>query len=385
VQNIKGCVQSRKVSAVQCVLPEILIILTKEGAQQAQVCDELLTQLASSSLDLVPEYFSGLKFAKIKEDELKSLKGRSRLRRYLRNASSRMRHKRADRGLLFSAKHCVAFSEIAFDQLVIQEPFDFIKASRLQNPVALDLAQHLTNFLNQLQSAQELTEFAAETIASSFLLDHYPPGMHRTLASCRERSVANCSLAFRSNDVFQVLYRDTCAYVARLTSQTSRPDGHLLPSAFVSLIQKKMNLFYKEYLCGKSAAEIHLRTLERYAPKWAEMRSEKTCFVCIRRVPQLGTECRHRICENCIRIFGKAKDDDPWMFTADACFLCRVESRIAVRVQAPTAGIGILCIDGGGVRGIIPTTILELLEERIGLPIPIQDHFKLALGISAGR
>lgn len=56
-----------------------------------------------------------------------------------------------------------------------------------------------------------------------------------------------------------------------------------------------------------------------------------------------------------------------------------------MRVHAPTAGIGILCIDGGGVRGIIPTTILELLEERIGLPIPIQEHFKLALGISAGK
>ncbi|KAK4170764.1 hypothetical protein QBC36DRAFT_383030 [Triangularia setosa] len=63
------------------------------------------------------------------------------------------------------------------------------------------------------------------------------------------------------------------------------------------------------------------------------------------------------ICEICIKVFG-----EPWQFTANACFLCQAESRIVVRVHAPNAGIGILCIDGGGVRGIIPTTILELLE-----------------------
>ncbi|KAH6971300.1 hypothetical protein EDB80DRAFT_870901 [Ilyonectria destructans] len=42
-----------------------------------------------------------------------------------------------------------------------------------------------------------------------------------------------------------------------------------------------------------------------------------------------------------------------------------------MRVRPPTAGVGVLCIDGGGVRGIIPTTILELLEE---------EHFQLCAG-----
>lgn len=53
-------------------------------------------------------------------------------------------------------------------------------------------------------------------------------------------------------------------------------------------------------------------------------------------------------------------------------------------MTVPTGGIGILCFDGGGVRAIGETTILELLEERIGLGIPVQEHFKLILGISAG-
>ncbi|KAK3938223.1 patatin-like phospholipase-like protein [Diplogelasinospora grovesii] len=341
VYCLNGWVEARKSSAIQCVLPEMLILLTEEGVRKAQASKQLLTNLAPN---IVQEYC--LRFTKIKKDELNSPNGRSCLRRHLRKASDRMRHRRADRSLLFSASHFMAFSEIAFDHLVLTETFDFLKASRLRNPVAADLAQHLTNFVNQVQSAQELTTFAAETIASSFLLDHFhPPGMH----------------AFKSSEVFHALYRDTCAYVACLTVQPDRPDGHLLPSAFVSLILKTMNSPHKEYLSGRSAAEIHLATLQKYASSWAELRSEKTCFVCIRRT-----------------------DDDPWLFRINACFLCRVESQVAVPVHPPTAGIGILCIDGGGVRGIIPTTVLELLEERIGLPILIQEHFKLAFGISAG-
>ncbi|KAK8912542.1 Phospholipase A I [Metarhizium anisopliae] len=53
-------------------------------------------------------------------------------------------------------------------------------------------------------------------------------------------------------------------------------------------------------------------------------------------------------------------------------------------VPPPTAGVGLLSLDGGGVRGIVQTEILRLLEERIGLPIPVQEHFQLAAGVSAG-
>ncbi|KAM7210074.1 patatin-like phospholipase-like protein [Rhypophila decipiens] len=354
-QSLYGVVQGRKASAIRCVLPEILIVLTKEGIQQAQASKELLANLNCLSPTL------------IKKDELVSAKGHLLLYRHLRKISNRMRRKRANRGLLFSATHQMAFTEIAFDNLLLTEPFDFINASRIQNPATTDLTQHLIDFVDQVRSAQDLTTFAAETIASSFLLDHYTREMH----------------AFKPSDVFHALYRDTCAYVARLTARTDRLDGHLLPSAFVDLILKNMCSLFKEYVEGMSAVEIHRRTLKKYALKWEKLRSEKTCFVCLRRIPQFGTKCRHRICEICIKTFGETSDD-PWLFNASTCFLCQLESQIVVRVHAPTAGIGILCIDGGGVRGIIPTTILELLEERIGLPVPIQEHFKRALGISAG-
>ncbi|KAH6980571.1 hypothetical protein EDB80DRAFT_262801 [Ilyonectria destructans] len=66
---------------------------------------------------------------------------------------------------------------------------------------------------------------------------------------------------------------------------------------------------------------------------------------------------------------------DPGSSPPPPCFLCGAYAGLHMRVRPPTAGVGVLCIDGGGVRGIIPTTILELLEE---------EHFQLCAGVCAG-
>ena len=50
-----------------------------------------------------------------------------------------------------------------------------------------------------------------------------------------------------------------------------------------------------------------------------------------------------------------------------------------------TSGAGVLCIDGGGVRGILPLGLMKRIQDRIGLPIPFQKFFKVAFGISSGQ
>ncbi|KAH7207411.1 hypothetical protein DER44DRAFT_867384 [Fusarium oxysporum] len=56
---------------------------------------------------------------------------------------------------------------------------------------------------------------------------------------------------------------------------------------------------------------------------------------------------------------------------------------LMVRIRPPTAGHSILCIDGGGVRGIIPPAILGQVQQQLDLPIPIQEFFTMAYGVSA--
>lgn len=90
------------------------------------------------------------------------------------------------------------------------------------------------------------------------------------------------------------------------------------------------------------------------------------------------------ICLSCVKDFGDQCHQNPDRYTVHNCFLCGSTCYLVVLDLPPTAGIGLLCLDGGGVRGVVQTEILGLLEERIGLPIPVQEHFQLAAGVSAG-
>jgi len=41
-------------------------------------------------------------------------------------------------------------------------------------------------------------------------------------------------------------------------------------------------------------------------------------------------------------------------------------------------------LDGGGVRGIYHPLYLKRIEEELDLPIPVQEHFGFAYGVSVG-
>ncbi|RSL62169.1 hypothetical protein CEP51_013512, partial [Fusarium floridanum] len=57
---------------------------------------------------------------------------------------------------------------------------------------------------------------------------------------------------------------------------------------------------------------------------------------------------------------------------------------VCIRMHPPTVGAGILCIDGGGIRGTMPLQIMKRIQDRIALPIPLQRFIKVAFGISSG-
>jgi patatin-like phospholipase/acyl hydrolase len=74
-----------------------------------------------------------------------------------------------------------------------------------------------------------------------------------------------------------------------------------------------------------------------------------------------------------------------WTFDVHHCFLCGLEtSGVNIKVKPPTATLRLLSIDGGGVRGIIPLVFLQVLEEMIGLPYPVQGNFHFVIGTSSG-
>ncbi|KIW09696.1 hypothetical protein PV08_12039 [Exophiala spinifera] len=269
---------------------------------------------------------------------------------------------------LYSLTHFTAFFESACEHFSASgsDPFDFIRASRSHNPLAEDHALHLTNFFKACDTARDLTNFAVPVIASSLMIDSYPPNCH----------------VFDSAQVFQSLYRDALreALGGRVVSFEGSPDI-ILRSAVLKLIQGKLSQYFDSLVSGTElpSASLHLQVLQQFVKGWRRIRSDVTCLCCIRRPPQYRFPCGHCFCETCIQIFGQTQPTRPWTYQVSSCFLCKRvwDQDITVAVKPPTSGVSILSIDGGGTRAIIPLTVLRRLQERIGLPIPIQKFFKV--------
>lgn len=195
---------------------------------------------------------------------------------------------------------------------------------------------------------------------------------------------------FAPENVFQTLYKDIFHQVSksRVIAFEGAPEI-VLRSGFINKIEIQLRGFFEQSIRGKGtpSSEIHKNNLRRFEDCWRNIQSSSTCLVCLRRRPQYGFPCGHIICENCVIIFGDCCLDDPWIFKVNSCFLCgvKIPKEITVKTHPPTAGVGVLCVDGGGARGVLPLKSMKRIEDRIGLSIPLQRFFKVAFGVSSGE
>lgn len=161
----------------------------------------------------------------------------------------------------------------------------------------------------------------------------------------------------------------------------------VLRSNFVKVVRREFKKFADKLIQGpQPATEIHIENIGQYKSRWLNIHSTRVCLICLRRVPLYDLPCGHMICNNCVRVFGNESNSDPYLFVVQRCFLCQVTmpGDVDIRMHPPTVGAGILCIDGGGIRGTMPLQILKRIKERIALPIPLQRFVKVAFGISSG-
>ena len=163
----------------------------------------------------------------------------------------------------------------------------------------------------------------------------------------------------------------------------------MLLSGFINLVKERFVDYFGQSVQrgGKAPADIHRENLERFQDHWLRIRSDSTCFPCLRRRPQYNQHCGHCVCQTCVINFGDQSPDDPWVFKVRRCFLCKAvfPTEMVVKVHPPTAGAGVLCIDGGGIRGVIPLELMKRIRDRLDLPIPFQKFVKLAFGVSSGQ
>jgi hypothetical protein len=95
--------------------------------------------------------------------------------------------------------------------------------------------------------------------------------------------------------------------------------------------------------------------------------------------------CGHSNCDNCVEIFGDGMVGYIDKYVIKSCVVCHSEGGITVSIKPRWAGARIICIDGGGPRGVVPLKTLSLLQDLAGGDCPIRDFFDIAIGTSAGE
>jgi hypothetical protein len=157
---------------------------------------------------------------------------------------------------------------------------------------------------------------------------------------------------------------------------------------FVSAILQDMHLFFNELINRPSDASfLHQKRLKKLQSQFPLLKSHRSCFCCLMRMPEKVFDCGHSVCDICIKTFGTQSPSEKYSFVVSSCMLCgRDNSLSTFRYIPPTAGIRILCLDGGGIRGIISLAFVNYIDQQLQpFGCPFSDYFDYVCGTSAGK
>jgi hypothetical protein len=162
---------------------------------------------------------------------------------------------------------------------------------------------------------------------------------------------------------------------------------------FVNDLQAAFCGLFAKLIKGDDIKLLHQQQLQTLRPFFLELNKSNTlCFCCLLYTPEKVLDCGHTLCDNCIKVFGIRSLTDPNEYSVIGCLLCDEKDKIykrksrVFRFIPPTAGIRILSMDGGGIRGIITLTVLRhLAKELYYLGCPLWDCFDSVVGTSSGR
>jgi hypothetical protein len=162
-------------------------------------------------------------------------------------------------------------------------------------------------------------------------------------------------------------------------------------SKFLSCLEEKMEEIFRHLEFApevENALSQHVNCLATLWPHLASLKTFRTCLACAMFTPEKVFQCGHAVCNVCIRRHGTPSRGQKHSFIIANCPLCgflQPQGQRLFRLIPPTAGIRALCIDGGGVKGVIPLEILKHLQTTLShLDSPINEFFDYICGTSAG-
>ncbi|KAM0714602.1 hypothetical protein Q7P37_009898 [Cladosporium fusiforme] len=278
----------------------------------------------------------------------------------------------------FSAKRLAYL----FSQAVIHfarttsEPFNHLISSRAHRPVPTGYHEQISALLNFARERQIHSSIVEDLVSSCLLIDAYPRSCH----------------VFDPYALFDEFYASSVdsAIFSGAVGAKLPGESHLHP-ACVAMIRKKIFIKFEKWTEDRDgdedwALKRHLETLKRIGsiPDSKRLLSVEFCIFCLACRPQHNLECGHTMCEDCLRRFAFPQAGRESCFLMATCMMCQTRSQLRVQLKPLTAGVRVLSIDGGGIRGVVPLQFLCLLNSVLGSTDRLQDFFDLAFGTSAG-
>ncbi|KAI1374424.1 hypothetical protein F4677DRAFT_447419 [Hypoxylon crocopeplum] len=334
--------------------------------------------------------------------------------------------------MLATAEKLQVYLQAAYDHFSkdLNTPFDFVKEALKHNPIPRDLGGNILNLALAINrnspelrgDTQRIFDKMVPMISSCIMLDSVRQNLMGTAVQLLDDAyVEFCELAL---DAFMDLYTP-CTFANDKYGRCSNvksghlPKGHQnrngrvigsggyqpgfdryeyaakwiaqIKNRLQDLQSKFIDLSHrlKEQTESQIAAELHKNSINdfyRSLGKVADFNSHTTCFSCLRELPEHALPCGHVLCLPCVKAYGI--EVSKTMIELRRCPLHLQETSWdppwTVLVKPAFAGVRILCLDGGGIRGIVELQALKAIERVLGPHLPLQYFFDLIVGTRSG-
>ncbi|KAK4504134.1 hypothetical protein PRZ48_005049 [Zasmidium cellare] len=350
------------------------------------------------------------------------------------NCEESFRNKRRAR-MLTNADELNVYLQSGFDHFTqyLDIPFNFMRISLLRNPIPNDFGGHILQLCTTISSQQPnhqhgriawIFEKLSVMLASCVLLDcaRFRKGRVDELFSNYEKF-----FDWAMGEYLEMHY--PCSYISpdgtrqcMLVKARHQPKGHqdekgiiaagdyqaAFDSAFLPQWKSQLRAaigsiqrdFQYELEQVSHSAEVPAIPEERialdlhgeYLNQFFEavgpassICSHATCFCCLMDVPEHPLPCGHVLCTACIKAYGKQTKSN----VVVPCCPLHIESTrwakpTVIKFKPPGAGVRILSLDGGGIRGVVQLEVLRAIEQALGSHLPVQSFFDLIVGTGTG-